>query len=1648
MDTQSDYRAIETIRRITCRIETANDKGTAVFISVDQDGPLYLLTAKHCLLGKNFDQEVEKSKTKIFVPSGVEGQFDEFPLTDDDKILFPEDETLDFAVIVFSRRENLCGIPSVALLDIQYTSHDCYFWGYPQSYESKRMIPIDVNYISHNLLRTSVPLFTLYNDPNFNCRGFSGSGVFLRPIPNSDSVFLSGVIYELEEPFQQFGVCDFSSLNGLLSSHSLPPVSFDTLPTDEEIINDIRKLAQGTDLVLKGIYDRLGEHFFLDRLGIREDFNRKFLNNRLIIVKGIAGVGKSVFAKASIQRLQQEHYYVFAFKADSFVRESLGAAFDYIDSDFKSILEYIGQTQQVVVLIDSLEKLLETMAYEALKEFLRICKELQNVKIIITCRNHAYQQLVFQLHYEFPKYDSVEVSLFTDAEFEQVESQFPLLVTLTQNERVKQILRRPFYLQLVIKYSQLAKRTDEFTERDFKKLIWDEVISKRNIQRGRIFETIALQRAVSMNLYARVDGLDPVIVKQLFNDNIILIEEQLAEAYTPSHDVYEDIALTRFVERVYQEKQTTLDFFHRFGGKKPAKRRAFRLWVNDSLFDITPGLRSFIYDVFESDEVEQYWKDEIIIAILRSEYCHSFFDSSEEILQRDNYSLFVRFIHLLKTTCQEPDKRAVELLRSENKDSLYQGVYLVPAGPGWEPVIDFTYKHFTYLGTYYSLILRLIAHEWAKKLYFGNELPPEAKNAGKILLNIIEESKDQYDSRRNKPYSEKDIDKALEVLFNLCSLFKKEVKKLIEDARNFDAKGSENYRLRDFYSTVIAYTLSGLHSREVCKALPDLVCAVALDKWLLKPKMESVSSSWPPEPYLSSDPINPDSSFGLATGIADGYFPPGIYKTPVRFLLYLHPAAALRFIASVLNHATNAYAESERGKCTGVSEVKILHKDGAITTQIGNRALWAIYRGTIEATSYMLESVLMSLENWLLELCRLKEKWASDLLKIAYDYLLKHSNSVATTAVLASVAMAYPQKIGELCLPLLRVKEFFFWDFDRYRAEAMSSSPLDRRIPFASGERYASNQLPHRKWHLEMLVTKLQIEGYWDEIVEILDGFQDEITDDDTSWRLALNRMDFRKYEIDESVKLPNENQVAVRPKVDADLRNVVEEGQKNLDLMNAAASITNWARKVFDKEQDVEKSVQKWSEEYQRYFDIRGVNEEIVGQWGNPTHLAAVGIRDFSNDLTKVQLAWCVGVVSEVIEQRIIDNIRSASWSPSTMFIKSAVQALPLMLDLNIPDEIRREVKELIFMALLHLVMHEMEYPFESIRNSLWEIDRDFADSCLAGMIEFAKIHKIRRRLSFPPSGEKYEGIWEESFQEEMELASLVCQNQLEFDITSLSFETHSHWFLGFAIQIIPYNTTNELYKTFIYQMFALLFQIFDETTEPTRRDTSDFIQTHLDYKYYLARFLLNQPPEEAQVFFKTILDHVFFIKSKSIRHEGIEFVSGILERIIIEEDTVHSENFWPLWEVLESEIRQTGKSLFISHLFLSSRWWISEAKDWPPLVNRELYLKKIITELGHTDIKSVTKLLAGIGAERLLPDGVVWLKHALTNVPDPLNALNDSDTFLYCEKLVRRAYYKNLRDIKADTVLRESLLYLLDALVNLGSSIAFIIRERVIAV
>ncbi|MDO0888333.1 hypothetical protein NCW36_12260 [Acinetobacter pittii] len=196
--------------------------------------------------------------------------------------------------------------------------------------------------------------------------------------------------------------------------------------------------------------------------------------------------------------------------------------------------------------------------------------------------------------------------------------------------------------------------------------------------------------------------------------------------------------------------------------------------------------------------------------------------------------------------------------------------------------------------------------------------------------------------------------------------------------------------------------------------------------------------------------------------------------------------------------------------------------DGTIVKQIASSFLWNAYRG-LSTVPYLLQCALMALENWLIDLIN-NHSINDNIIHNIYLHLLKNSNSVMITSVLASVSIAFPDKLKEVSLPLLRIKEFYFYDLKRSINEKGGNELNwfgvnifgDVMHKIYSEERRVAALRSWRKSSLENLLIKLQFDSQVkDRIFQIVDHLKDQsINNNDTKLIYMINRVDTRNWEV------------------------------------------------------------------------------------------------------------------------------------------------------------------------------------------------------------------------------------------------------------------------------------------------------------------------------------------------------------------------------------------------------------------------------------------------------------------------------------------------------------------------------------------------------
>jgi hypothetical protein len=332
------------------------------------------------------------------------------------------------------------------------------------------------------------------------------------------------------------------------------------------------------------------------------------------------------------------------------------------------------------------------------------------------------------------------------------------------------------------------------------------------------------------------------------------------------------------------------------------------------------------------------------------------------------------------------------------------------------------------------------------------------------------------------------------------------------------------------------------------------------------------------------------------------------------------------------------YSSTQREPSKQIFEqLTIQLNDNTIIQQYYSDRLWVAYRG-LSVTPDLLQSGLMALENWLILIA---ENSGSDQLERLFDYILRNSNSVMPTAVLASVATGFPAKIGRSALPLLRTAELYHMDQNRIIHERGGNeidwhrSTFDVLSKLYSEERHNAAILSWRMKTLETLIVNLQYTDCRDEALAAIDLLRASEPQDETT-RFLLHRIDSRGWK---PVEDKENNRIIFEPKdLEPDLQDIQLQAQEKLLIQNRISALYVWARNTFENEllenayyatwHDALAEAKELFEEFQSSDagDLKSLYFRAV------ITAAAIFIRDYSNDLSAEDVIWCAEGIIQVV--------------------------------------------------------------------------------------------------------------------------------------------------------------------------------------------------------------------------------------------------------------------------------------------------------------------------------------------------------------------------------------------------------------------------------
>lgn len=1414
--------------------------------------------------------------------------------------------------------------------------------------------------------------------------------------------------------------------------------------TTKGIVDLLEALTQHSKTILFPIHTNIeyaGKQLKIDRSAIASQLKNQ--SPKVIILSGDGGSGKTALIKES----WSESSPMYVLKAAEFNRASVtDLLHDFGTFGLTDFIEAHSQEPGRTFVIDSAEKLADLDNQDIFKEFLTALIA-NHWKVIFTTRNSYLDDLRFQLIEVYRlKFLSISLDNLAVSELDELARHHKF--KLPKDAKLRSLIRNLFYLQEYLGHYTASQYEMDYT--GFRDLLWQKRIQysqfkKNNIhlERERCFLQVARLRCDTGNFFLTDLPCSGEVLSLLERDEIIRYEKAQGGHFI-THDIYEEWALEKLIEKEFAQVNDIAAYFDKLGPALPM-RRAFRSWLSSKLLLEDPLLRTFIENAFINKTIAAFWKDELLISVLLSEHCEWFFRQFEaKLFENDKYYLKL-IIFLLRTACKEVDEQTQLLLRLQQQDLNPAYVFTKPKGKGWDAVISFLHNHVGQFDREDLTIIVPLLKEWVSESPTGHT----TKTAGLFALHFYKQA--ELDDKIS--YGSDTEEKLLAVVLGAARELKEELSVIVE------ALLAGKYNRRESFSSLREEVLTDNDkSIQFIISLPELTLRLADQAWYQKKEDR--------HPYGGS--MGVEKHYAIRDHIHMDYHPASALQTPVYYLLLFSFPETIQFILDFTNRAVTVYSKSELGDSVESIKVQV---NGTRVDQYISNSLWCMHRGSgSPVTPYLLQSIHMALEKKLMEMAKNSDgenvsKWLK--------HLLLHSRSASISAVVTSVVLAYPDKLFDVALELFRNFPFFQQDNVRLSRESEAKSivsiwaGMDARYRRHEKERLATFEEPHRNRTLESLaresqffrteeVTEKVFQDRRAAIHRIIDDFyaslkdKDPETEENKILRLFLARIDSRKMSLT-AEPMGGNTLIHFNPELAPDLQQFSQDGTRQFEEQFQYTTLKLWSMGKFDR--------RFASKEYPQYETdparVLKETKQLVEEMGKgrslpltddciPAFTCAVLIKEHSGALSKSDLLFC----KEMILQFATRPFREGYDYQISDGVEVAVSTLPYLYSL-----FPREKKEY-NLLLLFILFDEhpigeykrvSDYAAEAIRFKLCSVQPRQANEILLGYLtlkprvdkvtDFRKLHikKISRvqalqKFATSKSTEKrYNAI----------RATKTYFNQLRFDRMDIQVA-------DMVFQSVPDETDDAIHLAFIKKMLErfskdlLMHRGYKDEGKVDHRLQSRFLR-----KY--ARFLLHRKPDSIEAWLHAFLHP--FIPS--------EHMASFISDVVSEQDRLERyEQFWKIWLVLYPAIRQEvindkhhHRDQLIRNYLLAWQWWKETAREWHTLKPGDsLFFKHVCEDMGHHPevLYSISKFLNDVGST-YLNDGLHWISSMLSRHESLYKADAHPNTIYYLNHIARRFVYQKRTAIKANRLLRDKVLVLLNYLVTKGSVSGYLLREEV---
>ena len=1380
---------------------------------------------------------------------------------------------------------------------------------------------------------------------------------------------------------------------------------------------ELARLRQHSSVTLRRISEAGPRGIVFERAELRRDLEAALAAHQVVLVTGPAGFGKSVLGKSYLSgSASSDSTFAFAaeeFKAAHIDRVLANANINLTWEELSGLLPL----HRKVLLIDGLERLLEASDRAAFKDLLLTTQRDKTISLVITCRDY-YAEVVERAFLATSGVDFARVVVggLSDQELGQAGASAPVLIPLIANQALRPILRNPF---LLTHASELRSNPEEpipQTERALRRRMWGDLVRDdayvaggMPAKREKFFLKVCVDRARLLEPYVSISDEDGVL-QRLANDSLLVYDDTGLRVAT-AHDVLEDWGLIEWLTRRFNSNGGSAISMAGEIGDYPALRRGYRKWLAEQLAVDSASLSSFVAEASSDSGIPAHFRDDTWLALFQSVAAEAFMATFSAILLANEAELLRRVLHLVRVGCKtvSPVSKSVDVTQR----------WHVPAGKAWAILLRFLAEHWSSLP--HSMDTQVVGfmEDWAGAISASDPSPEGSDSVGRLFELFFArpmEGAGQLVPREDL------IELLLKIPTSNSALF-------LSLARQAACTGPLENDEGEAHLAKLAF--QPLKAMAFARDFPVELQALCRAR-LLAVRQED-------EPWPSSTDV--EAVFGLTHSYDYRLFPASASQGPFSFLLRFDISTAVRFIVSFVNEVCTRYRD-----LSGVSdlieqpfEAILTLNDGTQKAILCNQRLWQAYRATSVAPA-VLECALMALENRLLEI--VSHGASAEVVQSYLAYIIRESNNVAALGVVASICTAHPSLAGICGVDILGCPELIRMDTGRMVAEQSAFAPggLDAFGRMFQMERMESNGLPHRRMTLEWLALQLQFGPTQSAMHDLLDRYVAELpaegerSGEDIQWLLALRRMDIRTYE---QTEVEGGFELAMGP-LPNDVSTMVQEAAAGQDQFLRRVGLLNWSRRILENKSA--ESAGEWrqhlqtAKELEAEFATAGVRE-ILDSGDRMT--ASVVARDHWSELGSADQLWCLNSITaclEAVPESPQEAFRGSIPVDGSMECASVVGAIAAPLS-------REDAEGLLVTSLTHFNSHVQFEAVKGLANEAFLARLDLLNYALHILTQDAALRVSQysqlegvswqaRPSSIDLLRQRREGLaamdkaaWS-ALPPPLDSAVLGEDSSLAISLLQIFQACPRH---PFARQVF----------TWVGDQFAGWWD-----RSGTGHGKNFELQAHACEAF--AEYLIASEPSDAAVLLSPVL--------AQIDGEPSEVADFVNQLIVVVDRKGDSATFWPLWILFAARVRRarwinataTGRSsgqTLVDRLFLNIPW-NDGLREWRLLgdFHREIDNLFIALPAGSKLLEAYGQYLLAVG-KRSLPEAIMLVDTKFGAQLESTVQRSKSCKYLL-DQLVSRLMFENLSALQRPA-LRGPMLRVLDALIQGGSSNAFLLRE-----